>query len=108
MKYLILILSLCLCLGLTNAASALNIYYDKEVYDNTKGYDNKQGYDNKSGYENKIGYNNKTSYRSFFKEHKPNPEVIKIQKTTKFGSVIQTEVPVHQTEENVEQKGLEN
>lgn len=90
MKYFYLIL-LSVCLGFSGNALALDTYYD-----------------NKEGYEVKNVYNNKIPYEAFFKEYKPNPEVIKVQKTTKIGTVIQAEVPINQSEENVEQKGLED
>jgi len=89
-KYLYLIL-LSVCLGFGSNALALDTHYN-----------------NKEGYKVVDGYNNKIPYAAFFKEHKPNPEVIKVQKTTKFGNVIQAEIPIHQTEQNVEQKGLED
>lgn len=68
-------------------------------------YDNSQSYDQTWYVES--GYDNQIPYKAFFMELAPTPEKIKVQRTTKFGQVIQAEIPINQTEENVEQKGLE-
>jgi len=64
-------------------------------------------YSNKGGYDNTGGYNNQIPYKAFFNGHSPKAEKIKVQKTDRFGNVVQAEVQVNQTEENVEQKGLD-
>ena len=55
----------------------------------------------KTYYNNKTGYNNKIPYKAFFNGHSPKPEKINIQK-----GKVQAVVPLHEKEENVEQKGL--
>ena len=64
-------------------------------------YRNDKGYNNKIGYNNQIGYNNKIPYHEFFGSKAPQPEKIKVQKGD-----VQAVIPIHQEEQQVEQKGI--
>lgn len=64
-------------------------------------YENRQGYDNTQGYKVVSGYNNLIPYHMFFAEYAPKPETIQVQGTTRFGSVIQAEIPIHQKEQKI-------
>ena len=64
-------------------------------------------YTNQGGYNNLTGYNNKIPYSAFFNWHSPKPDVIKVQKTTRSGAVIQAKVPINQPEEKIEQRRLD-